>query len=173
MGIERLEKAEPAILSGLVTSLAGFVALLASDFSVLHSAGLAFGLTSTQALLTRPTVYSPNSIETLESEASSYDKLMELLRSRTGLAHPHEPAVTIGALTLMGGFLVQIFAGVDFLSAFASAAGISGVQTVATRQRVSSPVSAREVLARQVYLEAPTSGGPGQAPGPQRPAPAN
>lgn len=170
MGIERFEKAEPAILTGLVTSLAGFVALLASDFSALHSAGLAFGLTSTQALLTRPAVYSPNSIEAIESEAGGYDRLVELLRSGTGFAHPHEPAVTIGVLTLMGGFLVQIFAGVDFVSAFASSAGISGVQTAATRQRVSSPVSARQALARQVYLEAPTSGGSGQPPAPQRPA---
>jgi hypothetical protein len=159
MTYERIEQAEPAILTGLVTSLAGFFALLAADFSVLHGAAVAFGSASTQALLTRPTVYSPKSIQALESGEEPYDRLLELLRTDTHFAHPHEPAATIGVLTLMGGFLVQVFTGVDFLSAFASAAGISGVQTLATRQRVSSPVGARGALARGLFVNASAAGG--------------
>ena len=155
----RIEKAEPAILTGVVTSLGGFLALLASDFSTLHSAAVAFGLSGTQAFLTRPTVYCPNSIEALESGGDPYGKLVGLLKSGTAFAHPHEPAATIGALTMLGGFLVQAFSGVDFLSAFASAVGISGVQTAATRARVSSPVTAREALAHGILLDLSPGGG--------------
>jgi hypothetical protein len=156
---EKVEKGEPAILTGVVASLGGFLALLASDFSTLHSAAVAFGLSGTQAFLTRPAVYSPKSIEALESGRDPYGRLAELLGSGTAFAHPHEPAATIGALTMLGGFLVQVFSGIDFLSAFASAAGISGVQTAATRARVSSPMTAREALARGILLDLSPGGG--------------
>lgn len=159
MTYDRIEKAEPAILTGVVASLGGFLALLAADFSTLHSAALAFGLSGTQAFLTRPTVFSPKSIKALESGAISSGQVIELLRSGTALPHPGEPAVTIGTLTLLGGFLAQIFSGVDFLSAFVSAAGISGLQTTATRARVSSPLTAREALARRLLGSAAPGGG--------------
>lgn len=155
MSYERIEKAEPAILVGAVTSLGGFLALLAADFGTLQSAAVAFGASATQALLTRPKVYSPKSIEILESEPDPYDRLPDLLGAGAGSSHPHEPAATIGVLTLIGSFLVQVLGGVDFVSALISAAGISGVQTVATRERVYSPVTARHVIARRLFTEAP------------------
>lgn len=158
MSYERVENAEPAALAGVVTSIAGFLALLASDFSTLHSAAVAVGMSGSQALLTRPFVYSPRSIKAFESGRDLYGKLPELLRTGTGFAHPHEPAVTIGTLSLLGGFLVQVFTGVDFLAAFASAVGIAGVQTAATRARVYSPVSAKTAVAGQLYSEALASG---------------
>jgi predicted exporter len=155
---ERLEKTEPAILVGAVTSLGGFLTLLAADFSALHSAAVAFGASGTQALLTRPKVYSPRSIKALETGPDPYGNLPGLLGTGTGFAHPHEPTVTIGVLTLLGSFLVQMFGGVDFVSAFVSAAGIAGVQTTATRARVSSPVSARKALVDGLLLAAPPAG---------------
>jgi predicted exporter len=165
MSYERVESAEPAVLAGLVTSLAGFLALLASDFSALHSAAVAVGMSGTQALLTRPFVYSPESIKAFESGRDLYGRIPELLKTGTGFAHPHEPAVTIGTLSLLGGFLVQVFTGVDFLAASASAAGIAGVQTAATRARVYSPVSARSAVAGRLYAETLNSGAVAKAGG--------
>lgn len=152
---ERLEKAEPAAVAGVVTGLGGFLALLGADFSALHSAGLAFGLSATQALLTRPAVYSPRSIAALEAGSDITARLPEVLRTGAGFRHPHEPAATIGVFTALAGFLVQTFTGVDFLTAFASAAGLAAVQTAATRARVSSPVTAQRAVAARLYTEQP------------------
>jgi hypothetical protein len=135
MSLERLEKAEPAALVGLVTSLLGFLGLSAADFSTIHSAGLAVGMAGTQALFTRSAVFSPKSVEALDA-GGLRQRLPDLLATGSGFAHPDEPAATIGVLTLLGGFLVQVFAGVEFAEAFVSAAGIAGVQTAATRARV-------------------------------------
>ena len=160
MSYEGLEKAEPAAVAGVMTSLVGFLVLLAADFSTLHSAAVALGMSGTQARFIRPAVFSPKSIEELESGTAPGAKLSELLRAGTGFAHPHEPAVTIGTLTLLGGFLVQLFAGVDLTGALASAVGIAGVQTAATRTRVYSPVSARQVVATRLLAELPEESQP-------------
>ncbi len=148
-----LEKAEPAALTGLIASLGGFLGLLAADFSTAHSAAVAFGLAGSQALLTRPAVYSPKSIEEMRSGALPVAKRVEVLRSGAGLAHPHEPALAIGTLVLLGGFLLQLFSGVNLTPALISAGGIAGFQTAATRARVYSPVSARRELAKTHLAE--------------------
>lgn len=164
MSYAGLEKAEPAAVAGVVTSLAGFLTLLAADFSTLHSAAVALGVSGTQALFTRPAVYSPKSIEELKSTADPHSKLPELLRAGSGFAHPHEPAATIGTLVLLGGFLVQLFSGVDLTAALTSAAGIAGVQTVATRARVYSPVSARQIAAARLLADLPEEPPPVSVP---------
>lgn len=155
MSPEQLENSEPTALAGLIVSLGGFLALLAAEFSTLHSAGVAFGLAGSQVLLTRPAVYSPKSIDELRSGAFPDAKLPELLRSGTGFAHPHEPALTIGVLVLLGGFLLQLFSGENLTPALLSAGGIAGVQTLATRARVYSPVSARRELLLHTPAEPP------------------
>lgn len=143
MRYEKLEKAEPALVAGAGTSVVGLLALLAFDFSTLQSVAVGLGMPTAQALLTRPAVYSPRSIEALGPDCDPVAAVPELLKAGNGFAHPDEPAATIGVLTLLGGFLVQLFAGVDFTSAFVSAAGIAGIQTAATRARVYSPETAR------------------------------
>lgn len=155
LSYDGFERAEPAALAGVIASLGGFVALLAAEFSTIHSAALAFGLAASQALLTRPAVYSPKSIEELRSQPYQVTKLPELLTSGTGLAHPHEPTTTIGVLVILGGFLLQLFTGSDFTPALLSAAGIAGFQTAATRARVSSPATARQEVALRVLAEPP------------------
>jgi hypothetical protein len=163
MSYANLEKAEPAAVAGVMTSLVGFLALLATDFGTLHSAATALGLSGTQALLTRPVVFSPKSIEELKSGVDPRPMLPELISTGSGFAHPHEPAATIGTLTLLGGFLVQLFAGVDLTEALTSAVGIAGLQTAATRARVYSPVSARQVAAARL-AELPEEPPPASVP---------
>jgi predicted exporter len=155
MSYEGLEKAEPTALAGVVTSLLGFAALLGAGFSPLHSAAVAAGMSGSQLLLTRPTVYSPKSIEELHDGTFPDAEIPNLITAGSGFAHPHEPAAAIGVVALLGGFLVQLFAGVDMTAALASAAGIAGVQTAATRARVSSPVSARSAAAAMVLASLP------------------
>lgn len=154
MRYENLEKAEPALVAGAASSVVGFLALLASDFSTLQSAAVGVGMPLIQALLTRPAVYSQKSVEALEAEPEATARLPELLAAGSGFARPDEPAATIGVITLLGGFLVQLFAGVDFTTAFVSATGIAGVQTAATRARVSSPVTAQQTAARSLAAAA-------------------
>ncbi len=155
MSYAGLEKTEPAALAGVMTSLLGFLALLGAGFSPLHSAAVAAGMSGSQLLLTRPAVYSPKSIAELHGGTFPVTEIPGLITAGSGLAHPHEPAVTIGVAALLGGFLVQLFAGVDMTAALASAAGIAGVQTAATRARVFSPVSARSAAAAMVLASLP------------------
>jgi hypothetical protein len=154
MSYARIEQTEPTVLVGAIASVVGFLLLNATDFSTAHSAAVAVGGPATQALLTRPFVYSPDSIRQLES-GKGLAMIPELSRLGTSLPFPGEPTATIGALTVLAGFLVQMFAGVDLTAALASSAGLAGVQTVATRSRVSSPATARHVAACQLCAEHP------------------
>jgi len=157
-GVDRLEKAEPAFGAGLATAVLGFVSLLGADFSTLHSAAVSLGMCGSQALLTRPFVFSPRSIEELKSDLGLQGRIPEVLTTGSGFAHPHEPAVTIGVLSLLGGFLIQLFGGVDLMTAFVSSTGIASVQTAVTRARVSSPVTARRVAAMTLLESLPDEG---------------
>jgi hypothetical protein len=142
-----VEKSEPALLAGLYSGGAGLLALMAANFSLPHSAGLAVGMAASQALLTRPAVWSPAAIEQLVNTGPSVGALAEVIGKVARSPRPDEPAGSIGVLVFLAGFLVQMFSGVDMASALASAAGIAGVQTVATRSRVFSPVTTQAVLA--------------------------
>lgn len=160
MSYETLEKSEPAILVGGLTALGGFIALLGADVHTLQSAATALGISGTQALFTRQAVFSPKWIEALKSSASNASSASlaaagGLLAPKAGLARQREPAMAIGAATLLGGFLVQFFAGVGMTEALVSATGIAGVQGAATRARVSSPASARTALTAEVVAAAP------------------
>lgn len=159
MTYDRIERAEPTVLIGTLASAIGFLVLNATDFSTMHAAAVAVGGSASQALLTRPFVYSPNSVAQLEhGKGVTAPELRQVGRQ---LPYPAEPTVTIGALTLLASFLAQMLAGVELTAALASSAGIVGVQTVATRSRVASPVTARRTAAR--YLRRVS------APGPQGP----
>lgn len=154
MTYDEIEKAEPALLSGTFAGGAGILALLAANFSLPHSAGLAVGMSAAQALLTRPAVVSPKSVESLLAPGDSSGTLAKIAEAARATPRPDEPAATVGAVVFLAGFLVQLFTGVDMTSALISAAGIAGVQTVATRSRVHSPTSAQLVGALSVLREA-------------------
>jgi hypothetical protein len=140
MTYDQFEKAEPALVSGLFTGSAGFLALLAANFGTVHSAGLAVGMSASQTLLTRPVVYSPRSVRQITGAGGGPPSIpADLFQAGSGFARPDEPAATIGVLVFLAGFLVQLFSGVEMVPALATAAGIAGVQTVATRSRAYSP----------------------------------
>jgi hypothetical protein len=140
MTYDQFEKAEPALVSGLFTGSAGFLALLAANFGTVHSAGLAVGMSASQTLLTRPAVYSPRSVRQITGAGGGPPSIpADLFQAGSGFARPDEPAATIGVLIFLAGFLVQLFSGVEMVPALATAAGIAGVQTVATRSRAYSP----------------------------------
>jgi hypothetical protein len=147
---DAVEQSEPAILIGLIASAVGFLVLDGAGFSTMHSAAVAAGGAGSQALLTRPFVYSPASIDRLKRRDGCMALLPELGRAGSEFRHPAEPAATIGAFTLLASFLIQFLAGVDMTEALVSSAGIAGVQTAATRSRVYSPVSARQVAAARL-----------------------
>jgi hypothetical protein len=154
MSYERLEEAEPTVLIGTLASLIGFVALLGADVGTLQSAGTALGVGGTQALLTRQGVYSPKSIREVKSGPASAIPFGELLSSG-GMARQQEPALAIGMATVLGGFLVQYFAGVGLTESLVSAGGIAGAQSVTTRNRVYSPQSARRIATARLLAESP------------------
>jgi hypothetical protein len=147
MSYAGIERSEPALLAGLYTGGAGLLALLAANFSLPHGAAVAVGMSASQALLVRPTVVTPKSIDELVAPGDSSGTIAEIIGAAAATPRPDEPVATIGMLTFLAGFLVQLFAGVDMTSAFVSAAGLAGVQTVATRSRVHSPASAQQVAA--------------------------
>jgi hypothetical protein len=142
-----IEKSEPTLVAGLYSGGAGLLALLAANFSLPHSAGLAVGMAASQALLTRPGVWSPAAIEEMVNSSPSASVLPEILTKIAKSPRPDEPAATVGVFVFLAGFLVQMFSGVDMASALASAAGIAGVQTAATRSRVYSPVTTQALAA--------------------------
>jgi hypothetical protein len=144
---ESLQKSEPALLFGGLTGAGGLLAFLGANFSFTHSAGLAVGMATVQALLTRPTVVTSKSVDKIESSEESGDVLADVISAAAATPHPAEPAVTIGALVFLLAFIVQLFAGVEMTTAFASAAGLAGVQTVATRANVTSPANAKATAA--------------------------
>lgn len=151
MSYEQLERAEPALVAGLFSAVAGFAALLAADFSTLHSAGVAVGMSASQSVLTRPAVYSPRTVGRITAGSPDSGMLLtDLFGTGAGSPRPDEPAVTVGVRVFLVAFLVQLFAGVDMTSALVSSAGIGGVQTLATRSRVYSPATTqlRAMLAR-------------------------
>jgi hypothetical protein len=150
MSYEAIEEAEPALTAGLFTGVAGFAALLAASLSVSHSAGVAVGMSASQALLTRPAVYSPRTVKAIaDPDRPTPTLLPQLFGASTSSLRPDEPAATIGVLVFLAGFLVQLFAGVDMTAALVTAAGIAGVQTAATRSRVYSPATTQLVAALQ------------------------
>jgi hypothetical protein len=150
MTYESFERSEPALLAGLYTSAAGFLALLAANFSLPHGAALAVGMSAGQAILVRPTVVTPKSIDKLLGPEDSSGTIVEIIRAAAASPRSDEPVATIGALTFLAGFLVQLFAGVDMTSAFVSAGGLAAAQSVITRSRVSSPASAQQIAAATI-----------------------
>ncbi len=144
---EGIECSEPALLVGSFTGVAGLLALLAANFSLPHSAGLAVGMSVSQALLSRPAVVTPKKVDELRGSEDPSGALVEVIGAAAANPRPDEPVATIGIVVFAVGFLVQLFAGVDMASAFASAAGLAGVQTVATRSRVYSPLNGQAVAA--------------------------
>jgi hypothetical protein len=153
MSYADIERSEPALLAGLYTGGAGVLALLGANFSLPHGAAVAIGMSASQALLARPTVVTPKSIDELLAPTDSSGTIAGVLGAASATPRPDEPVALIGVLTFLAGFLVQLFAGVDMTSAFASAAGLAGVQTVATRSRVYSPASAQEIAAVTIQPE--------------------
>lgn len=147
---EALERSEPALLFGGLTGGGGFLALLAANFSAGHSAGLAAGMATLQALLTRPTVVSQESVDKILAPEDTPGTLAGVISAAATTPHPDEPAMAIGALIFLLGFLVQLFAGVDMTTAFASAAGLAGAQALLTRSRVHSPANAQAIAAKVV-----------------------
>lgn len=143
----QLQAKEPAMLTGAITSILGFVALLGADVHTLQGLGTALGISGTQGLLTRHSVFSPKSVDQIKKGKTPLGSMAALLGGRSDYFRQCEPAVGIGLASLLGGFLVQFFAGVDLSQALASAAGITGVQAVATRQQVYSPATARRAAA--------------------------
>lgn len=154
MSYEGLEQAEPAVLIGTLTSLIGFVVLLGADVGTLQSAGTALGIAGTQAVFTRQGVYSPKSIQAIKSGPVSGIPLGQLLPSG-GAARQREPALAVSMATLLGGFLVQHFAGVGLTESLLSAGGIAGTQGVATRNRAYSPASTRRVATARLLAQSP------------------
>jgi hypothetical protein len=149
------EHAEPALVAAAFTSLTGFVALLGANVHTLQSAATALGVSGTQFLFTRPSVYSSKSIDTIKSSPAPAAVLTSLLSGGGGPVTKKEPAVAIGVATFLGGFLVQFFTGVGMTEALASAAGIAGTQSVATRSRVSSPATAHRAAVARLASEHP------------------
>ncbi|HJZ35111.1 MAG TPA: hypothetical protein VJ204_02470 [Solirubrobacterales bacterium] len=146
---DEIERAEPAYLTGLITGGAGLLALLAANFSLPHSAGVAVGMTVSQALLTRPTVVSPKTLGGLFGSADPSGVLAEVIGAAHATPRPDEPVAAVGGLVFVVGFLAQILTGVSMTAAFASALGLAGVQTVATRSRVYSPLTAKAIVANR------------------------
>ena len=151
MSHNRLNEKEPAGLVGAIASVLGFAALIGADVSTLQGLGTALGISGTQGMLTRQSVYSPETVNRLRMSQNPIGSLASLM-STGGAASRREPTLMIGLITMAGGFLVQFFAGVDLTQALTSAGAISGVQGVATRGRVFSPASARSVAAARVLV---------------------
>jgi hypothetical protein len=156
---EMAERSEPALLVGTLTGVAGLLGLLAANFSLPHSAGLAIGMTVSQALFTRPATVTRQSYDELLGSDWMTGKLTEVIGAAAATPRPDEPVASVGALVFLAGFLVQLFAGVDVVSAFASAAAIAGVQTTATRARVYSPANAQRAVARRIARDNLPAGG--------------
>jgi hypothetical protein len=146
----RLPKTEPAALVGAITSAVGSLALIGADVPTLQSLGTALGISATQGVLTRQRVFSPQSVTNLTTSKSPVAALANVLNTGGGAVTHREPALGVGLVSLVGGFLVQFFAGVDLTQALASAAAIGGVQGVATRGGVYSPASAQRIAASRV-----------------------
>lgn len=145
-----LHQAEPTGLVGAISALVSFLVLAGTDLSVFQSLGTAAGLAGTQALLTRQAVFSPATVASLRQGRGSTSALASLIAQPGGAIGRYEPALGIGAATLVGGFLVQFFSGVDLIQALATSTAITGVQGVATRGRVYSPASAQRAAAAGV-----------------------
>jgi hypothetical protein len=159
MDYGEIERSEPALLAGLYTGVAGLLALLAANFSLPHDAAVAVGMSASQALLVRPTVVTPKSIDELVAPGDSSGTIAEIIGAAAATPRPDEPVAMIGTLTFLAGFLVQLLAGVDMTSAFVSAAGLAGVQTIATRSRVYSPASGKTIAALSLTPDTPEEKG--------------
>jgi hypothetical protein len=151
---EEIERSEPALLAGFFAGGVGLLTLLAANFSLPHCAGLAVGMSMSQALLSRPAVVTPKKIEELVGSDDSSGAVADVVGATVANPRPDEPVATVGALVFVVGFLVQLFAGVDMATAFASAAGLAGVQTAVTRSRVYSPLSGQAIAARKLVANA-------------------
>jgi hypothetical protein len=172
MSYERIENGEPAILVAVLTALVGFAVLVGVDVDAMQSAATALGIAGAQGAITRQGVYSPKSVAALKASNGMEIPLGEMLANTAGGARRQEPALAVGAATLLGGFLVQFFAGVGLTEALVSATGIAGAQGVATRGRVYSPASAQRIAVSRLLAEMPpedvqavfeTAGGTGGA----------
>lgn len=162
---DEIDRSEPALLVGVFTGAAGLLGLLAANFSLPHSAGLAVGMAASQALFTRPTTVTKKSFDDLFGSKDPSGTVAEVISAAAATPRPDEPVATVGAFVFLAGFLVQLFSGVDMASAFASAAALAGVQTTATRARVYSPAKAqRSAVVRIARNLPPKSGGFGGRP---------
>jgi len=160
MTFDQFENAEPALVSGLFTGSAGFLALMAANFGTVHSAGLAVGMSASQTLLTRPAVYSPRSVRQITGAGGGPPTIPpDLFQAGSGFARPDEPAATIGVFVFLAGFLVQLFSGVEVIPALTTAAGIAGVQTAAIRARAYSPAATQIHAALSLALTRPDETG--------------
>jgi hypothetical protein len=146
----RIHDTEPTALVGGISSLLGFLVLAGTDVSTLQGLGTAVGISGTQAVMTRQGVFSPASVAKLRRGEGPASSLASLISKPGGSIGRYEPALGVGLLTLIGGFLVQFFSGVDLVQALTTSTAISGIQGFATRGRVYSPASAQRAAAAGV-----------------------
>jgi hypothetical protein len=138
---------EPALLTALFTLVGGFLAQAGpGHIPSLKALGTSVTVSGLQGVLTRERVYSPATVRASRSPSP-------LLSVTPWLAHGAEPALAMGLVGFLAGFLLQLVGGAtDLLQALGVAAGLAGTQGVLTRQQVYSP---RTVALRQL---APAAG---------------
>jgi hypothetical protein len=135
----RVHQTEPALFTGGLTGLMGFLAQAGpAGIDSLEALGTAASISGVQGLLTRQRVYAP---------ATAKAEIAKGLNPMTPAPAPFrqpainraEPALAMALVGFLIGFLLQIAGGVDAVQALLTAAGIAATQGALTRERVHAP----------------------------------
>ncbi len=142
--LARLQSQEPALLTAAATFAGGFLAQAGpGHIASLPALGTSVTVSGLQGLLTRASVFSPDTVRTtaaVQRLTGNRAQLIDPSSPTPWLAQGAEPSLTMAVVGLFVGFLVQVIGGSsNLLQALGIAGGIAVTQGVLTRQQVFSP----------------------------------